>query len=178
NYSDFTNQVYVETLFRRIFTLGIGGEHKYLRYLSETIGIDENNLPRTVFESTNYYSTFGFLKYDTYDNSFFPNEGAYFGGDFHLYLLANGRNENFDQFSIAKARIGYAKSFLKKFSANIVAEGGFKIGGNETRSLDFSLGDYGFKEINNIVPFYGYEALSLRGDTYLKSTFTLDYEIF
>ena len=177
-YSDFTNQIYVETPFKRIFTLGIGGEHKYLRYLSETIGIDENNLPRTVFESTNYYSTFGFLKYDTYDNSFFPNEGVFFAGDFHWYLLANGRNDDFDQFSIAKARIGYAKSFLKKFSAHLVAEGGFKIGGNETRSLDFSLGGYGFKEINNIVPFYGYEALSLRGDTYLKSTFTLDYEIF
>src|SRR5690606_7251714 len=135
-------------------------------------------LTSNVFESGNYYSTFGFLKYDTYDDSFFPNEGAYCGGDFHLYLLANGRNENFDQFSIAKARIGYAKSFLKKFSANIVAEGGFKIGGNETSSLDVPLGGYGFKEINNIVPCYGYEALSLRGDTYLKSTFTLDYEIF
>jgi NTE family protein len=177
-YSDFTNQLYVETLFKRIFTLGLGGEHKYLRYLSETIGTDENNLPRTVFESTNYYSTFGFLKYDTYDNSFFPNEGVYFEGDFHLYLFANGRNNDFKQFSIAKARIGYAKSFLKKFSAHLVTEGGFKIGGNETRSLDFSLGGYGFKEINNIVPFYGYEALSLRGDTYLKATLTLDYEIF
>jgi NTE family protein len=178
NYSDFTNQLYVETLFRRVFTLGLGGEHKYLRYLSETIGLDENNLPRTVFESTNYYSTFGFLKYDTYDNSFFPNEGAYFEGNFHLYLLANGRNKDFEQFSIAKARIGYAKSFLKNFSAHLVAEGGFKIGENETRSLDFSLGGYGFKEINNIIPFYGYEALDLRGDTYLKTTFTLDYEIF
>lgn len=176
-YSDFTNQLYVETLFKRVFTLGIGGEHKYLRYLSETIGIDENNLPRTVFESTNYYSTFGFLKYDTYDNSFFPNSGMYFSGDFHLYLLANGRNKDFDQFSIAKARLGYAKSFLKKFSANLVTEGGFKIGGNETRSLDFTLGGYGFKEINNIIPFYGYEALSLRGNTYLKTTFTLDYEL-
>lgn len=177
-YSDFTNQLYIETLFKRIFTFGVGLEHKYIRYLSETIGIDENNLPRTVFESTNYYSTFALLKYDTYDNSFFPNKGVYFEGNFHLYVLADGRNEDFNQFSIAKARVGYAKSFLKKFSAQIVAEGGFKIGGNETRSLDFSLGGYGFKEINNIVPFYGYEALSLRGDTYLKSTFTLDYEIF
>lgn len=177
-YSDFTNQIYVETLFKRIFTLGLGAEHKYLRYLSETIGIDENDLPRTVFESTNYYSTFGFLKYDTYDNSFFPKEGVYLSGDFHLYLLANGRNKDFDQFSIAKLRIGYAKSFLKKFSAQIVAEGGFKIGGNNTRSLDFSLGGYGFKEINNIVPFYGYEALQLRGDTYLKSSLTIDYQIF
>ncbi|WP_347373460.1 patatin-like phospholipase family protein [Aequorivita sp. Q41] len=178
NYSDFTNQIYVETLFQRIFTVGVGAEHKYIRYLSETIGIDNKNLPRTVFESTNYYSTFGFLKYDTYDNSFFPNKGIYLEGDFHLYLFAHGRNKDFSQFSIAKARVGYAKSFLKKFSAQIVSEGGFKIGGKETRSLDFSLGGYGFNEINNIIPFYGYETLSLRGDTYLKTTLSLDYEIF
>lgn len=178
DYSDFTNQLYVETLFKRIFTVGVGAEHKYLRYLSETIGVDDRNLPRTVFESTNYYSAFGFLKYDTYDNSFFPNKGVYFEGDFHLYLFADGRNKGFDQFSIAKARIGIAQSFLKKFSAQFITEGGFKIGAKTTRSLDFSLGGYGFKEINNIVPFYGYEALSLRGDTYLKTTISLDYEIF
>ncbi len=40
------------------------------------------------------------------------------------------------------------------------------------------MGGYGFKQINNIIPFYGYDALSLRGDTYLKSTLTFDYEIF
>ncbi len=178
NYSDFTNQLYFETLFQRTFIFGLGGEHKYLRYLSETIGTDEDNLPRTIFESTNYYSAFGFLKYDTYDNSFFPKSGAYFSGDFHWYLLANGRNKNFEPFSLAKAKLGYAHTLFPSVSANITAEGGFKWGGAETTSLDFTLGGYGFKEMNNIIPFIGYEAISLRGNTYLKSTLTVDYEIF
>lgn len=175
-YQDFTNQLYVETLFRRSFLLGGGLEHKYLRYLSETIGIDEDNNPRTVFESTNYYSTYGFLKYDTYDNSFFPKDGLYFNGDFHLYLFASGRNNDFKQFSIAKAKLGYARSFLTNFSALLTTEGGFKLGGDETRSFDFFAGGYGFKEINNIIPLYGYESLSLRGNTYLKTSITFDYE--
>jgi NTE family protein len=178
NYSDFTNQLYFETLFRRTFIFGLGGEHKYLRYLSETIGTDDNNLPRTIFESTNYYSAFGFLKYDSYDNSFFPKNGAYFSGDFHWYLLANGRNKNFEPFSLAKAKLGYAYTFFNTISANLTTEGGFKWGGAETTSLDFALGGYGFKEMNNIIPFLGYEAISLRGNTYLKSSITLDYEIF
>lgn len=177
-YSDFTNQLYFETLFQRTFIFGLGGEHKYLRYLSETIGTDDNNLPRTIFESTNYYSAFGFLKYDSYDNSFFPKSGAYFSGDFHWYLLANGRNKNFEPFSLAKAKLGYAYTFFNKISANLTTEGGFKWGGPETTSLDFALGGYGFKEMNNIIPFMGYEAISLRGNTYLKSTLTFDYEIF
>ncbi len=178
NYSDFTNQLYFQTLFRRTFVLGIGGEHKYLRYLSETIGTDENNLPRTVFESTNYYSGYGFLKYDSYDNSFFPRKGMIFSGDFHWYLLAHGRNKKFEPFSIAKAKAGYAHTFIDRLSANIVVEGGFKLGGNETNSLDFALGGYGFKEMNNIIPLLGYDAISIRGNTYLKSTLTIDYEIF
>ena len=176
NYSDFTNQLYFETPFRRTFVLGVGGEHKYLRYLSETIGTDNNNLPRTVFESTNYYSTYGYLKYDSYDNSFFPRKGVYFSGDFHWYLFAHGRNKNFEPFSIAKAKMGYAYTFFKSFSANLTMEGGFKIGGQETSTLDFSLGGYGFKEMNNIIPFIGYTAIALRGNTYLKSMLTVDYE--
>lgn len=178
NYSDFTNQLYFETLFKRIFIFGLGAEHKYLRYLSETIGTDENNLPRTVFESTNYYSAYGFLKYDSYDNSFFPKKGVYFAGDFHWYLFADGRNKDFEPFSLAKAKLGYAHTIFNKFSAQITTEGGFKLGGPETTSLDFALGGYGFKEMNNIIPFMGYDVISLRGNTYLKSTLTFDYEIF
>jgi NTE family protein len=177
-YGDFTNQIFVETLFRRSFLLRGGVEHKWLRYLSETIGIDENNNPRTIFENSNYSSVLGTVTYDTYDNSFFPNDGVYFEGDFHWYLLGSGRNKDFRQFSIAKAKAAYAKSFFTRFSAVLSTEGGFKIGGDETRSLDFFAGGYGFKEINNIIPLYGYEALSLRGNTYLKSELTLDYEFY
>ncbi|QIE60084.1 patatin [Rasiella rasia] len=176
-YSDFTNQLYFETLFRRSFLLGVGVEHKKLRFLSETIGIDQDNNPRTVFENTNYFSTYGYLVYDTYDNSFFPKKGIYFSGDFHLYMFGEGMNDNFESFSVAKAKAGYAKSF-NKFTALLTTEGGFKIGNNDTQAFDFSLGGFGFKEINNLVPFYGYEALSLRGDTYLKTGLTFDYEIF
>ncbi|WP_432412076.1 patatin-like phospholipase family protein [Rasiella sp. SM2506] len=176
-YSDLTNQIYVETLFRRSFLLGAGVEHKKLRYLSKTIGLDQDNNPRTFFENTNYFSTYGYLAYDTYDNSFFPKEGVFFSGDFHLYLFGEGLNENFESFSIAKAKAGYAKSF-NKLTAQITTEGGFKIGNNDTRSLDFFVGGFGFKEINNIVPLYGYEALTLRGNTYLKSSLIFDYEIF
>jgi len=175
-YGDLTNQLYIETLFKRTFLFGMGLEHKWLRYLSETIGIDENNNPRTIFENTNYLSVYGYLKFDTYDNTFFPNKGFYFEGDFHLYVFANGSNKNFNEFSIAKAKIGYAQSFGDKLTAVFTAEGGLKIEGNNTKSLDFFIGGFGFQQINNMVPFYGLEALSIRGDTYLKNSATLDYE--
>ena len=176
-YSDFTNQLYGETLFNRIFLLGAGVEHKFLRYISETIGTDSENVPRTIFDATNYYSGFGYLKYDTYDNIFFPKKGVVFQADTHLYLFSQGSNSNFEPFTILKANVGYAQTFFEKITSVFTAETGFKIGSSSTTSLDFLLGGYGFKQINNILPFYGYEALSLRGDTYLKSSITLDYEL-
>lgn len=176
-YSDFTNQLYGETLFNRIFLLGAGVEHKFLRYISETIGTDSDNVLRTIFDATNYYSAFGYIKYDTYDNIFFPKKGVVFQADTHLYLFSQGSNSNFEPFTILKAKVGYAQTIFKKLTSVFTTETGFKIGSSSTSSLDFMLGGYGFKQINNILPFYGYEALSLRGDTYLKSSITLDYEI-
>ena len=176
-YSDFTNQLYAETLFNRDFLFGAGIEHKYLKYLSETIGTDVNNVPRTVFENTNYYSALGYLKYDTFDNVFFPKEGFVFHGDAQFYLFSDGSNRDFEPFTIFKVKVGHAKTIFENFTGVFASEAGFKIGSTITKSLDFFLGGYGFKEINNILPFYGYEALSLRGNTYLKVSYTLDYEV-
>jgi NTE family protein len=175
-YSDFTNQLYTETLFNRDFLFGTGIEHKFLKYVSETIGTDVDNVPRTVFENTNYFSALGYLKYDTYDNVFFPKEGFVFQGDAQFYLFSEGSNSDFEPFTIFKAKAGYAKTISGKWTGVFTSEAGFKIGSTTTKSLDFFLGGYGFKEVNNILPFYGYEALSLRGNTYLKASFTLDYE--
>lgn len=176
NYSDFTNQLYFETIFKRSFIFGVGGEHKYLRFLSNTLGVDQSNKKDMIIESTNYLSAYGFLKYDSYDNAFFPKDGMYFLGDFHWYLYAHGRNDDdFEPFSIGKARAGYAKTLFENFSAHIQAEGGFKFGRRGGSTMDFALGGYGFKEMNNIIPFVGYKAISLGGNTYLKSSLTFDY---
>ncbi|QNK77101.1 patatin-like phospholipase family protein [Winogradskyella sp. PAMC22761] len=175
--SDFTNQVYLQTIFRKDFSLKLGGEHKRLKITSETI-FDEDEGAEVVFENTDYFSVFGNLKFDNYDNFYFPNSGFYFNGNFHLYLDASGFNTSFLDFSIAKADLGYAFSFNDKLSLRTEANGGFKIGNASTNALGFGLGGYGFNFINNFYSFYGYDYLSLSGDSFVKATFTLDYEVF
>ncbi len=175
-YSDFTNTIYFETIFKRSFLVGLGAEHKYLKYLSKNIGIDENLNLRTVFDNTSYYNALGYIVFDSLDNTYFPKNGFIFQGEFKLYLLSEGGDEDFDSFSIAKGRFGYAHSISDNISFFVNSEGGFKIGGNDTASFDFFLGGYGYKKVNNILPFYGYEPLSLRGNTYLKTTLSIDWE--
>ncbi|GAA4294872.1 patatin-like phospholipase family protein [Aestuariibaculum suncheonense] len=174
---DQTNQIYVQTLFRKDFALSMGMEHKRLEMKSETLLVD-NQQREAVFESTDYLSVFGKLKLDTYDNKYFPKRGLYFDGDLHMYLWASSFNEDFDDFTIAKADMGYAFSVSNKLAFNIQSSGGFKVGDKSTNSLDFALGGYGNNFINNLSPFLGYDFIELTGNSFVKATFTANYEVF
>ncbi|TDN95147.1 NTE family protein [Salegentibacter sp. 24] len=179
DYRDFTNQFYAETLFKQVFSFGLGAEHKYLRIASETI--DDPNMEvgnNTLFENSHFYSAFGYLKYDSYNNKYFPSRGIYFDGNFHVYLFSSDYNNDFNEFSIAKGTVGYAFSPFNKFSTRIASEAGFKIGSDGVNTLDFFLGGYGNNLINNFIPFYGYDFISLSGDSFIKGLVEFDYEIF
>ncbi|MBU3820831.1 patatin-like phospholipase family protein [Flavobacteriaceae bacterium XHP0103] len=174
---DFTSQFYLQTLFRKDFSLTLGAEYKRLKITSETI-LNDTNQEESVFEKSDYVSLFGKLKFDTYDNKYFPKKGVLFNADLHTYLYASEFREDFKSFSIAKASFGYSQPFSKRFSANITTEAGFRVGQKTNPYLNFVLGGYGSHLINNYTPFYGYDFLSISGDSYVKSALTLDYEIF
>ena len=174
---DFTNQFYLQTLFRKDFRLRMGTELKYLKFDSETF-LEDINDEETIFENSHYLSLFGNLKHDTYNNKYFPSKGFYFNGDFNLYLYSSDYNDDFSEFSIAKAEIGYAFKIAPKLTANLSTNGGFKIGDDSTSSLNFALGGYGNNFINNFIPFYGYDYISLTGNSFVKGTISLDYQIF
>ncbi|WP_233530706.1 patatin-like phospholipase family protein [Gelidibacter salicanalis] len=174
---DQTNQIYFQTLFRKDFALSLGGEHKRLKIKSETV-VSNGQDKKKFFENTDYLSVFGTLRLDRYDNKYYPKNGVYFSGDFHLFLHASHFNADFNKFSMTKADIGYAFRITDKLSANIFTQGGFKIGDANTQSLDYALGGYGNNFINNFISFYGYDYVALTGDSFVKSTLSLDYEIF
>lgn len=175
NFHDQTNQFYLQTLIKKDFAFSIGAEHKRIEIKSETLTDTQNN--NLIFESTDYFSVFGNLKLDTYDNKYFPKRGVYFNGDLHMYLLASGFNKDFEDFSIAKADMGYAFSVSNTLAFNIKTSGGFKLGDKSTQSLDFALGGYGNNLVNNFIPFLGYDFVDLTGNSYVKASFSADYEI-
>jgi len=180
--TDLTNQVYAQTVLREEFKFELGIEHKLLKYSSRTVNelIEDPNFEvtgeRTTFENSNYFSTYGKLTLDTYDDRYFPSRGLYFDGDFHLYLFSSDFNDNFKEFSIAKARMGGAFPLVGNLSLNLETEGGFKLGTSGITSLDFVLGGFGSTMINNFVHFLGYDFLSLPGNSYVKAYGRLDWE--
>jgi NTE family protein len=172
DYSDFTNQLYFQSLFVQKFLLGAGVEFKDLRIFSPTL---ENS--NQFIEKSQYGSIFGYLKYDSLDNKYFPTKGWFFSGDVQSYLLSSNYTNNFSPFSIAKADFGVAATLFKHATIRVETEGGFSFGSDSVPYLNFVLGGYGFNTINNFRHFYGYDFLSLAGNSYIKSTLNFDYEI-
>lgn len=173
DFQNFVNKAYLQTILLRKFNFGAGIEHQRLILKSPT-------LPKSVryIENSNFLSLISFLNYDTFDNKYFPRKGIYFKGNINYYFHSSNENEFFENYSIAKADIGFAFPIFKKFSILFQNEGGFKVGHTNTPYFDFVLGGYGFKDINNIRPFYGYDFLSLNGDSYVKNCTTLDFEFY
>ena len=182
---DFTNQMYLQTVWQEEFAFSLGIEHKFLRYSTRTLadlaggttqlGFNSTS-ERTYFEKSNFYSAYGQLKLDTYDDKYFPSRGLYFNGDFHFYIFSSDFNDNFKEFSVAKAKGGLAFPLVNKLSLNIETEGGFKLGTSGVTTFDFVLGGFGNNLINNFVPFVGYDFLGLPGNSFVKAHGRLDYE--
>ncbi|WP_298319791.1 patatin-like phospholipase family protein [uncultured Aquimarina sp.] len=178
DYLDFKTQFYLETLLNQTFSLGLGAEYRRFRLISETIGEDEDQLPRVVFDNSNYWSAFSYLKFDSYDNKYFPSSGFFFDGNVNYYLFDDNPNSENSNFVIAKADFGYAFKVFDKTSVNLGLSAGNRWEEQNIRSLNFFVGGFGAKMINNNIPFYGYDFLSIVGNSFAKAAITLDYEIF
>jgi len=175
--SDQTNQFFLQTLFRKDFSLKLGAEHKRLKITSDTfVEETDDEIEQTTFEKSDFIGVFGNLKFDTFNNKYFPDSGFFFDGNFQIYLSSSDFNNNFSQFSFTKANLGYAISFSDKLSLLVESEGGFKIGEDSNNSLSFALGGYGQNLINNFISFYGHDYISIIGDGYIKGLINLDYE--
>jgi NTE family protein len=173
DFSDLTNQAYLQTIFAQKFLIGGGLELKHIKIKSKTL---ENSNP--VFENSDYASAFGYLKYDSFDNKYFPKKGWFFNGDIQTYLYSTNYTNEFNRFSILKGEFGITRTFYKVINLKFQSEAGLSFGEDSVHFLDFVLGGYGFNAINNFKPFYGYDFISIASDSYIKSLATLDIEFY
>ncbi|MBY8963806.1 patatin-like phospholipase family protein [Flavobacterium sp. D11R37] len=172
DFTDHTQQAYIQTIFAQKFMLGGGLELKHLKIKSETITDNEFN----VFDNSDYFSAYTYLKFDSYDNRYFPDEGWFFAGEAKWYLSSSNYTGMFTPFSMVKAEMGTAKRLRRNVTFEFQAETGLTVGEETVNFFDFVLGGYGYYMINNFRHFYGYDFLSISGNSYLKAMGTLDWE--
>ncbi len=173
DYLDFTNQAYVQTIYSKNLLIGGGVELKYLNISTKTLTQESS-----VFDNSDYFSLFGYVKYDTFDNKYFPKKGWYFMADGQTYLFSSNFTNQFNRFSILKADAGWAKKLGEKATIKIQSEAGLSIGNESVPFLNFVLGGYGYNAINNFKHFYGYDFIAIQSDSFIKTAATFDFEIF
>ncbi|MEN8815721.1 MAG: patatin-like phospholipase family protein [Nonlabens sp.] len=176
-YNDWTHQIFLQTRLNKSLNFTTGAEIKSLHVFTETLVTEEPEDNVTDFSDGTIGSIYGKILVDSYDNAQFPSSGWKVDGNFHLYLFNSEFGERFKEFSIAQIEVSHAQRF-----GNITLRGnahvGITIGDTNNAALDFYLGGYGSRRINNLVSFYGYDFISISGDTMIKTLFEIDYEIF
>lgn len=173
DFIDFSNRIYIQNYYRNRFLIGLGIEHKYQRF-------DANNAPmqKAWIDNSHYLIPYFSLLLDTYDNKYFPTRGVRFASEIKHFATSSDYNGNFEPFSILNAEIGFVKTFFNRLSFSFLGDIGITVGSEPSSNHKFFHGGYGFESLNTIKPFYGYNVMSLNADSYLKTTFTLDYRFY
>jgi len=89
DFSDLTNQFYLETYYKKMFNLKSGIEHKSIKASTRTVlsNVDpDDEDPETIIEDDDLLSLYGSLNFDSLDDPHYPHEGAYFEGKFNFYF--------------------------------------------------------------------------------------------
>ena len=118
---DWVNQLYLQTLLGNGFVFGLGVEHRKIQFDAEQIY--SVSTIASYSEKNHFGSLYSYLKYDSFDNGFFPNKGVYFNTQFNLYALASN-DENFKKFTTGKAELSFAIPILPRLNTRIGFEGG------------------------------------------------------
>ncbi|SDZ79605.1 patatin-like phospholipase family protein [Psychroflexus halocasei] len=172
-FKDFTNQLFVETRLFSNMRFGMGAEYKHLSATTNTIIIDQNeNNEVTEVDNSILTSPYGYFKYDSLDDVYFPSKGFLFEGKMNIYLPFF---DDYSEFSILKGRVSKAFKISQSLNAFLSSEVGFTIGNEDLASMNFYLGGYGNQTINNFQHFLGYDFFTISGNSYIKGDIRLDY---
>ncbi|MDM1043537.1 patatin-like phospholipase family protein [Myroides sp. 1354] len=173
DYKDVENRLVFQTFYQQKFLLAVGLEHRYFDIKSNTLNVKESN-----FDRSTYLGGFANFTFDTYDNKYFPRKGFMFKGEYKNYFYSSDYLNNFQNFSMITGNVGYATRLADKLFVDLRSRMGATIGNTPSMGFMYFLGGYGFADRDNIIPFYGYDLLSIAGNSYITGSLNLDYEIF
>ena len=128
-------------------------------------------------DKSHYFNTFGYLKADTFDRSYYPKHGMYLNASYDVYIASSDFKNDFRPFSQLNLDYRVVGSFFKdKLTLDFNASGGVTLR-NSLFAFDYFGGGYGENYINNFIPLYGYDFAAVYGDSYAKLGLDLRYEV-
>jgi NTE family protein len=171
DYLDLSTRAYLQKGIAQRFLFGAGVELKYLHISSKTIA-------NPIIDRSSYWSGFGYVKYDSFDNKYFPKKGWSFTSDFQSYLFASDYHNDFKPFSVLQAQFSKAFPLVTAMTFKFQGDAGLPIGNDGIPFFNFVLGGYGYNSINNFKPFFGYDFVSVAANSFIKASGTIDFIFF
>lgn len=171
NYSDLENRLFVQSSYAQKYVFGLGIEHRFLDITSKTLSAH-----KTHFDRSNYLGAFANILVDSYDNKYFPRSGFLIKGEYRNFFYSSDYLGDFSNFSTISGQVGVARRISPKISFDFKARIGAVLGNAPSVGFGYYLGGYGFADKDNIIPFFGYDFLSLGGNSYLINSIQFDYE--
>jgi len=173
DWNDLTNRVYIQNYYRNRFLIGLGFEHKY-----QIVDITNDFVGNHWLDNSHYLSPYFNIVLDTYDNKYFPTRGVSFNAEIKHTFFSSDYNQNFKPFTQINGELGMVKTFFDRVSVEVKGDIGVTIGALPSSNLNYYFGGFGFQSISNIKPFYGYDFLSVNGNSYLKAMLRIDYRFY
>ncbi|PID67547.1 MAG: hypothetical protein CR968_06150 [Flavobacteriia bacterium] len=171
-YSNFTNKLNFQFVYRDNFATGFGAEHQLIR------AKNKNPQYLRTIEMMHVESLYGYMKYDSFDHRMFPKTGFTFQALGHWFLGMQNNLIPFKPYMQGQLLFGYAFPLGKHFSVQVESEAGLSFSDNTHPYLDFHLGGSQDNELQNFRSFYGYPFAHIGGKSYLKSGVNIKYEFY
>ncbi len=171
NYSDLENRLFIQSSYAQKYVFSLGLEHRFLDLESKTLTNEKKR-----FDFSNYLGAFINVMMDSYDNKYFPRSGVLAKAEYRNFFYSSDYLGDFSNFSTVSAQFGIANRITSRLSFDYKVRMGALIGKTPSIGFGYYLGGYGFADKENIIPFYGYDFLTLGGNTYLMNLLEFDYE--
>jgi NTE family protein len=165
-YNQYLSDIYLESIFSNSVSMGIGSQLQFSTITDNSFTIEISEI------ESNFISTYGYFKMDTYDRIYFTHRGTRF---FAEYRLTKGISRNFVSYKpIHTISARYFKAFPLSKRLTILTKyyGYFASGDTVPNQYRSYLGGLGAYHINNLIPFVGLNFMQRSGNVVLA--FKLD----
>lgn len=162
-FSEYINQLYLQSTIKEKFAIGFGLEHQYTNVYTNNY-IEDNNEISSRTEGF-YWKGYGYVKADNRNNANYARSGLKFDGIFKYTFDSNVPNFESNYFLEGNLEANFPiNNFLSyRFTANF----GTFFNGNVTTPQKFYLGGYTEQHFLNYTKFYGLPFGSAIGDNKL-----------
>ncbi len=169
-FTDISASIYAQTILLNAYAIGAGIQQEFT---TEKADINPFNYPSKTYKLLNLYS---FIKFDTYDKTFFPSSGMQIYGE--LKYLSNAF-EKFEQKPtiLAHGQYKLAIPLYRRLSLHTHLYSGISFTDSLPTNYVFRTGGLSTYYVKNAFPLVGYRLLEFTANNMMIAALGLQYEL-